>query len=95
MADDPDIPNVPKKEWHDGIERVCWGAIVEYKEAGRHYSRPLRVHETPREVHNLMLATESGAMLELHHHSDPTAPVYIRNESVVSIDVLWQTIEDE
>lgn len=92
--DEDDIPGLPKKEWPDGKERVCAGAIVEYRDAGRHYSRPLVVHETPREVRKLMKKKKPNAMLTLHHQADPNTEVYVRNSSIVSLDVRWELLDE-
>lgn len=90
----PDIPDKPKKDWPDGKERVCSGAIIEFKDAGKNYGRPLVVHETPQEVNRLMAKSKPGAMLELHHHADPNTSVYVRNKQIVSIDARWDLVEE-
>lgn len=94
MADIPDRIRSKKREWPDGIERICSGALVHFSHSRSGYSH-MTVHETPWEVHQLMKKAQPEDMLELHHHGDIAVPVYVRNEEIISIDARWDKVETE
>lgn len=91
----PDIPDRmrKKREWPDGVERICTGAIIVSSQSRG--VLPIAVHEVPWEVNRLMQASESDAMLELHHHADAEVTVYVRNEEIISIDARWDRVEED
>lgn len=83
-----------KREWPDGTERVCSGAVICFNNSSRHGVNSMAVHELPHEVHRLMKTSGAEVMLEFHHHADSEVNVYVRNEEIISIDARWDKVED-
>lgn len=75
---------------YDGKEHVCKGSFVQYGD-GPAYSA--QVHETPREVLELMRSAKED-MIELHHHGDPTVPVYIVRGHIIAVNPSWTIPEN-
>lgn len=92
MSDIPDHMR-KRREWPDGNERVCGGSVITFNNS-RHGPNSMVVYEVPYEVHKLMKASEADEMLELHHHADIHATVYVRNEEIIAIDARWDKVED-
>lgn len=89
-----DIPEHQKREWPDGIERVCTGCVVMLKSQLR-FGGNLVVHESPKEVRALMSQAKPKDMIELHHHADPAVSVFVRNNSIMACDARWDRIEEQ
>ena len=87
----PDIPKYPKREWPDGIERVCDGSVIAY---GKACGEKLIVKEIPKEVRSIM-RDSSEDVIELHHHADPLVEVYVNQYNIIAIDARWSKIETD
>jgi len=76
----------------NGVERVVSGSLIRF---GDHRGDSAQVHQTPREVYEIMEAARYSTMIELSHHGDPTVPVYLDRRQIVSIIPLWAVVEDK
>jgi len=76
----------------NGDERVVSGSFVRF---GEHMADQAQVHQTPREVYEIMEAARYSTMIELSHHGDPTVPVYLDRRQIIAITPLWAVVEDK
>jgi len=72
----------------DDKEYVCVGSTVYWEER----RGSATVHQTPREVRELMRSS-SEDLLELSHYSDPDIPVYIDRRKIVAVTPYWNKVE--
>lgn len=83
-----------KRDWPDGDERVCDGALV-ILGAGVRGGHVLSVNEFPKDVYTMMKSHGEDDMLVLHHHADPEVEVYARNGDIVGVNACWARIEEK
>ena len=82
-----------KKEWPDGVERVCDGSNIIFGTKRNGYLTS--VAETPREVRRLMRqALNDDSIVELSHHADPEVKVYVHRDYLIAIDPRWTRVDD-